>query len=561
MSKIIRERKINEKLYHKGVKQFLEEGLERNPYGISAVAKLAFAPEIGPDVSDRINRAARWFELDYPNMPGRFLDGEPDFVTHILIRAVYQWGYKLPEETMNLIHKFFTEQEMESKYKSENHMFLFHESRYLYGLKFPNAYFKQYQLTAAEAVEIDRKFLQEFIRFRAQRGWAEFDSYGYGPEVFRVLLNLYDFGEPEMSKFAEMSANVMLMDMIMDCSVEEGYYGGAHGRIYESATTDFREVGFYRIYQYYFGDRDDCGMYLEPMVSGFLPADYVYDVLNGRPDTWTNRECKHLHSITCPTPHKQVPQVPGSINKQTYVTPDYIIGGVTWQDDYPVDSEAAWYAHHQQHEWELSILPNPELRIFSHHPGSFGTEGKEHGYWTGDLGCCCVQTFSDKNIAMATYDIPDTEEHFIHARVPFKHMEAEIDGKFVWMKAERVYAMLWFSEGVKEGREDLLDVEVRSYGQKHGVVCTVVPQAEYDSMDDFKAMVKANAPALDKATMTLTYGNLKMNRNERFMDDEKVVFPYDTYDSPCVYSKHGSGIVETARVVLDFDGWGTVTYK
>ena len=98
-------------------------------------------------------------------------------------------------------------------------MFFFHTSRYLYALKFPDTVFTQYGMTAAEAVREDRDFLQEFIRFRAQRGWAEFDSYGYGAEDFTILLSLYDFGEPQMQKYAEMSANVMLLDMIMDLSL------------------------------------------------------------------------------------------------------------------------------------------------------------------------------------------------------------------------------------------------------------------------------------------------------------------------------------------------------
>ena len=71
------------------------------------------------------------------------------------------------------------------------------------------------------------------------------------------------------------------------------------------------------------------GLYLEPLLSNYRPADYVYDMLNARPDKWENKESKHLHSITYDTPHKQLPQVPGSINKRTYVTPDYMIGGVT----------------------------------------------------------------------------------------------------------------------------------------------------------------------------------------------------------------------------------------
>lgn len=559
----MREHEINKAMRQMSIQTFLTKDLEENAYGVNGAARLVLGKEedITEEVIDRIERAARWYELPYPNHPGRFLDGEPDFVAHTLIRLLCQCEEKLPEKTKNLIHKFFTEQELESKYKSENHMLLFHSSRYLYALYFPEKEFQQYGMTAEEAKQADRKFLQEFIRFRAQRGWAEFDSYGYTPEVFNALLDLYDFGEDDISHYAEMSANVILLDMIMDCSEKEGFYGGAHGRIYSDGVEDLSKTGMYRIYQYYFGNQTDCFSYFEPLASKFIPADYVYDVLNRRPKIWTNKECKHLHSITCPTPHKQVPQVPGSINKQTYVTPDYILGGVTWQDPYPKDSEAAWYAHHQQHEWELSILPNPKLRIFSHHPGSFGTEGQEHGYWTGDLGCCCGQFFSEKNIAMATYDIPEQEEHYIHARVPFKYLEAEWDDKYLWIKAERVYVMLWFSEGVFEGHEDLKDIEVRSYGRKHGVICMVMPQNQVETMDQFKEIAREGHPCLDKESMTLSYKNLKMTPDARYIDEEKQLFPYDTYDSPCVYSKHGSGIIETPRAILNFDGWGTVIEK
>lgn len=552
---------MNQKCADKMMEGFLNGDIEKDPYGARCIARLISCQQPGEKEIDRLNRVAKWFELPHPTMPGRDMTGEPDFTANKLIRAFYMLENKLPEETIELIHKFFTEWNFESKYKSENHMFLFHASRYLYALKCPEREFRQYHMTSEEVLKEDRTFLQEFIRFRAQRGWAEFESYGYNPEDFTALLNLYDFGDPEMSKYAEMSANLLLMDMLVDSS-KEGYCGGAHGRIYEGSVFDHRKSGLYSLYQLYFGEGMAEISYLEPLVSNYRPADYVYDMLNARSDAWENRECKHLHSITYETPHKQVPQVPGNINKRTFITPDYIIGGVTWQDDYPEDSPAAWYAHHQQHEWELTLLTGPDVRIFTHHPGSNGPEGKEHGYWTGDLFCCCGQFFNDRNIALATYDIPEGEADFIHASVPFEKLETEEEGNYLWMKAsERLYAALWFSQGLAPGGEGLEHKEIRSYGRKHGVVCTVATKEECGGYEAFKTMVKANNPVFDAATMTLTYDNLKMNRGERFIDNKLVQFPYETFDSPMMYSKYGSGIIETAKVVLDFNGWGTVTYE
>lgn len=553
---------MNQKLAEKMRQSLLTRNLEGDLEGAACMVRLLYKPYMETEVVERLNRVAKWFELPHPTLPGRDLTGECDFVAHRLVRASYCVGDKLPQETLELIHRFFTRWDFESKYKAENHMLLFHEARYLYALKYPESYFVQYEMTAGQVIEEDRKFLQEFIRFRAQRGWAEFDSYGYAPEVFGALLNLYDFGEEQMRKYAEMSANVILLDMLMDCS-KEGYYGGAHGRIYEYAIDAFdKHNGMYLLYQLYFGEEEPEGAYLEPILSDFRPADYVYDVLEKRPQRWENRECKHLHSITYETPHRQVPQVPGNINKRILITPDYMIGGIAWQDDYPQGSEAAWYAHHQQHEWELSILTGPDVRIFTHHPGSCGPEGKEHGYWTGDLFCCCGQFFSHENVAMATYDIPKKEEQFIHARVPFKRLEVIQEGNYLWMKAsERIYAALWFSQGISEGREDLRDVEVRSYGSRHGVVCTVATREECGGFEAFRRMVREKNPVFDPESMTLSYGNLKMDRRSRLVDGRQVIFPYETYDSPCVFSRWGSGVIETDLVRLDFEGWGKITKK
>lgn len=540
----------------------LNRDLERDSYGNNALARVLFSPELRQSGLERIDRLAHWFELPHPTTPGRDLKGECDFVAHKLVRACWSAEALLPEKTRQAIRCFFTKWDFTSKYCSENHIMLMHEARYLYALKYPDTVFEQYGLTAAEAIVQDRDYLHEFIRFRAQRGWAEFDSLGYGPEVFTVLLNLYDFGEPQLAGYAQMSANVLLLDMIMDCSKKEGFYGGAHGRIYDDAVQDFRTAGMYSLYQLYFGDETAEPAYVEALASGFRPADYVYDVWNARPERWENRECKHLRSITENPPQHELPQVPGSINKRTLVTPDYMIGGVTWQDAYPKGSPAAWYAHHEQHEWELSILPYPDCRIFTHHPGHCGHEGNEHGYWTGDLKCCCGQFFSDRNIAMATYDIPETGEAFIIARVPFHRLRVERETHYLWMEAPNgVCAALWFSGEIADGCEENRNVEVRCYGRKHGVVCVAASAGECGGMESFKKMVLAGCPTLDTATMTLRYGDLEMSPDTRKIGGRPVEFPYKTYDSPCVQSQWNSGVIETPMAVLDFAGWGTVRYR
>ncbi len=529
-------------------------------YGECSLAILLFDEQNWIPAEAHLRRVARWFEFPHPTKPSRDLQGEPDFVAHRLIRVLYLLEQKLQQETKDAIYDFFTRWNFESKYKSENHMLLFHVSRYLFALKYPNCVFHQYQKTSKTIIEEEREILHEFMYFRVRRGWAEFDSLGYGAVCFHALLNLIDFADKDMSNYARMVADVQLLDMIADCS-KEGFYGGAHGRVYEAHVKNYLDCPMYGIYQYYFGTQIAAYNSVEVLSTKYVPSNYVYEALSSRPDNWENYECKHLHSITFETPHKRVSQVPGNINKYTYVTKEYVIGAVNWQDAYPQGSAAAWYAHHQQHEWDLSLCESTSMRVFTHHPGHFGPEGKEHGYWTGDLGCCCVQTYCHKNLVMAVYDIPVGEEQFIHTYIPLKELNAVTDGCYLWFQNLDVYGVLWCSNGFAEGSEQYKDVELISYGKMHGVVCYVVLPQDYDDFDAFQAEVKSNPPNFIESTCTLSFRNMKMNRNERYYENKREEFPYPTYKSPIMNSAYGSGIIEVDNTILDFAGWGNIKEK
>lgn len=550
---------MNLKYRENAVKVLCAEDLSRDLYGGGCLAKLMFEKEIKPDVFDRLNQIAMWFELPHPR--GRDRTGEPDFAANKLIRILYLTEQKLPEKTVSLIRKFFQEYNFESKYKSENHVILFHSARYLYALKYPEDEFIQYGMNAEKMKKEERVFLHEFISFRMKRGTGEFDSLGYGAELFAALLNLHDFGETDMRRYSRMALNVLLLDMLADSS-KEGYYGGAHGRIYERMALDFKNAPMCGLYEWYFGTGTHPFACIEAITSGFTPADYVLNVWKNRPESWENRECKHLHSITFDTPQRFAAQVKGNINKYTYVTSEFIMGAVNWQDDYPGKSEAAWYAHHQQHEWELTICKErSDLRIFTHHPGNGGPEGKEHGYWTGDLGCCCGQFFCEKNVVIAMYDIPEGKRQMIHARIPFGRLDAKIDGNFIWMEAFEVYAVLWMSNGVEAAGTDYPEDEIRSGGAKHGIMCMAGTRKQFGTMEIFKACVRKHPPVFLPAEMKMQFSSLAMTRDQRYINGEKVVFPYDTFDNPMFASKWGSGRIQTERVILDFEGWGSVSRR
>ena len=541
---------MNRKYRDEMIRRLVEMEPENDVYGGSSIAKILYCKEKVSEADKQLCRVAKWFELPHPS--GRDPQGEPDFAAGKLIRALCLARESLSEKTLKAIHAFFTERDFESKYKSENHMLLFRTARYLYAFRYQDALFKQYQKTAKEILSEDRKYIRDFIRFRARRGWAEFDSLGYGAESLGALLNLIDFGEEGTSRYAAMSVDVLLMDMIADCS-REGLYGGAHGRVYEKMVLNFKNAPMCGVYQYYFGEEIYGYEAIELLSSGYRPPDYIYEMVLSRPESWENYESKHLHSITCKTPQRQLPQVPGSINKYTYVTPYYVIGAVNWQDDYPKGSEAAWYAHHQQHEWELTLCGGTDLRIFTHHPGSFGAEGREHGYWTGDLGCGCGSFYCHKNVAMALYNIPEKEIPMIHTHIPLKKLKIQVEGRYLWFqKGDEVYGMLWSFCGFQEGSQKYHDIEWKSMGRRHAIVCTVDTKEHYPSLEAFQEALRPQNISFDSDRMTLAFGELAMSKKQRFYQGKQEAFPYPTYASPMLRSDWGSGRIQAGDVTLDF---------
>jgi hypothetical protein len=534
--------------------RLIQKEMSKDLYGGIAIANLSKGIYVEA-CNQRLLRTAEWFE--HPHLYGRDPQGEPDFAAIKLIRALYQFEPigLLQEATSSSIRNFYLNHDFESKYKSENHMLLFHTSRYLAAQKYPQESFKAYGKKGRELLEEEGKLLREYLVFRAKRGWAEFDSSSYLPEVMECLLCLYDFADDsELVKLAEMMIDLLLLDMV--CDSLDGLYGGAHGRIYAPVALDHARSGTFPLYYLYFGHgyrgeiQGSC--LIAAICSGYRPHQQIYEIALGRTQPYVHQESKHLHCITYETPHKRLPQEEGSINKFTYYTPRYIIGAVNFQDSYRLGSEAGWYAHHQQHQWDLSLVEATTLKIFSHHPGHHGTEGSEHGYWTGDLGCGCGHFFGEKNVVMAMYQIPEEQAlHWIHVHVPRNAFdEVEEERNYLFLRKSGIYISLymhngyeWTEEGEYAGRE------IRSHGRSNAVICEVGDEMTFQDFDSFRKAILQNCVAFDPVSLQLSYGSssvgeLSMDKSKRTINGETVTFPYPTYDGPYMFSAFNSGIIE-----------------
>ncbi len=530
-------------------------------YGNQAIANL-YLGRLAEATNAKLRHVAEWFDHPHPHNRGH--RGECDFAAMKLARAwhLFNGANKLTPTTRERIRRFFLTTNFESIHESENHKLLFHTSRYLMSQALPVETFKAYGKTSRELLVEDGNWLVKFIRFRAQQGWGEFDSACYFQPDWECLVTLYDYArDKRLKRLSGMMLDLLLADMAVDSL--NGMYCGAHGRIYARHALDHAVENTYPLQYLYFGNVDpktvaDRATIVDALVSDYRPKKVVVDVALNRPDPYENRERKHLHNTTDVLPAKPLD---GSIRKYTYYTPDYVLGCVQRQDAYP--SQAAWwYAHHEQHEWDLTIGTRTRTRIFTHHPGDLGYE---HGYWTGDLSCRCGHFFQNKTALVALYDIPEKHPHqFIHAYLPRREFDEVLEENgWIFVREGKVCAALKLMGGHKWTRTgSWKDVEVISPDARNGAVCEVGLLEDFGDFDAFRREIASNDLRFDREKMRLTYtskraGSLYIDTEAgRKLNGKDADLDYDTYDCPYLRSVWKSGVVDIIkgkrRLHLDF---------
>lgn len=539
---------------------------KKDVYGDQAIANLALG-RFTKEANERLRAAAEWFERPHPR--GREHNQECDFQALRLCRAYHLFrdpgtADKLEPATRTKIEQFFLVHDFNSIYTSENHVLLFHTSRYLMAQALPDATFQAYNKTGKQLLAEDGAWLRTYIEYRARQGWGEFDATGYMVTNWGSLTNLYDYcADPELKLRAQMMLDLMLADIAVDSL--HGLHGGAHGRTKNNHVLDHAIGGTYILQYLHFGDIDPATVAkrtaeIDALATTYRAPPIIVDLALDRADTYVNLERKHLHNVDDPLPEKPLD---GSIRKYTYWTPDFILGCVQKQDDYPETLKGKWYAHHEQQEWDLTIGARTRSRLFTHHPGQGGTG--THGYWVGDTRCNCGHFFQSQGALIALYDIPPAEPlQLIHAYLPKNEFDEikERDG-FVFLREGNVCAALKLLQGYEWTSEgQWKDKELISKGNKHAVVCEAAKLSDVGSFQTFQDDILANAIQFDPNAMSLVYhskryGELRMNTKRlRELNGKPIDLDYPTYGSPYMHSPWDSGIIEITknkqRLLLDF---------
>ena len=490
---------------------------------------------------------AGWF--DRPRPTGRDIRGECDFAAEKLAFVLARYRERLEPDTLAAILRFFTQFNFQSIYDSENHHLLFHSSRFIVASRFPELEFRNFEgRTGAGIAAEDLVWLKKFLRFRARRGWGEFDSTCYIIPDWECMCLLFDYsGDAELRRLCENMMNLLLADFMQESF--EGCHGGAHGRIYPPEALDYAKGGSYALAYFYCGVGDGSRVDrapVEALTSEFVPRPEILAIARWNPTGEIQIfERKHLHNLSDVLPEHPLA---GSIRKCTLRSRNYLIGSVVSQDDYP-DAISRGYACHQQHDWDAFLRGgSTRSRIFTHHPGDFG----EHNRWTGDLCCRCGQFFMNRSAVLSLYNIPaDQPFQYIHAYLPKAEFFDVIETpEVVFASTPMAYAALiflnpwrWTDDYQFEGREIISD------GAVNAAICEVAEAADYPSFIDFQKEILANSWSLDRDHLRLTYvsnrcGALELGADgSRWVDGVPVKRNDRLYDSPLIQSDWDSGIV------------------
>jgi hypothetical protein len=528
-----------------------------------------------------LRRVAEWF--DHPHPHGRDLQGEPDFAAIKLCRAWHRFGASgtLEKQTLEKISRFFLSHQFASIYQSENHALLFHTARYLMAGAFPEERFIAYRRVGAVLQEEDGIWLKRFLRYRAGHGWGEFDSSAYLAPVWECLTCLFDFSpDAELQRLAGAMLDLVLADFEVDAL--HGMYGGAHGRIYPPQALDHAAENTLLLHYLYFGGEPPAadhmnGFMIDALTSSYRPHPTVAALALNRDRPYENRERKHLHSMADVLPEEPLA---GSIRKYTYWTPDYVMGCVQFQDPYPAGKcphhphekevavlpeqrRAEGYAHHQQHQWDLSFSSRTNARLFTHHPGNDG----EHNYWTGDRLCGCGHFFQNRSALVALYEIPPGQPfQLIHAYVARAAFDEIVEEHgFLFVRAGTAYGALRLLSGYRWTQDgEWKDREIIAEGPRHAVVCEAGQEADFGGFAPFRGEIAANTIRFDAERMELGYasrraGHLRIDtRGGRYLDGVQAELDYPAYGSPWLRAAWGSERVEVSAgeaqtaLVLDF---------
>ncbi len=460
--------------------------------------------------------------------------------------------------------------------------------------------------SSVENQAVARDYLLHWMSVTTSYGQGEYDSPGYLGAYLAPLSLLAGWSDDTELK---EKARMMLDYLIYDYAVEQvdGYYGGAHSRIYPKQIvapghTPSANIGWLL---FGFGEQQPETANNFLALSGYAPPPILERIARDRDRPYVERELKrtrwrmrHAGSRSILIGDKRT--VP--VYKYSYVDRDFVLGS----------SQGGLLQPIQQQTWSLVWRTDQPRRkvantFFSVQPYSSFIEGTmyfaEHADTITDIiarskvdydspdklagGSPYEQVMQHGTALIALYDLPEGNR-FPHITTFFsrdlEHTFAD-DSGWIFTQGGPVYiAYRPFAPGVWKSNDwtgilgdKNLDSAGRGFSEwgvghlclvsgalKNGYIVQVAPVRDYDSFDDFKKAVQAlplsfSMEYTPEATFTTLDGTVLYARygNTPTVDGAPVDYAnWPLFDGPFAHEKRGSRRLDirhgNERYLLDF---------
>ncbi len=434
--------------------------------------------------------------------------------------------------------------------------------------------------TLSEHYNVWNEYFVEYCRERARRGiCVEMRSDGYNSTLLKGFYNFYDFGDPQVRRYAGM-----LLDLYFAYWAEEqidGHMGGGGSRIKgNNAFTQNRKHGNAQLAWFNFavGQQPELnGHDIGAMLSDYRPPAVVVDIARdteGRGTYEVRQRVQGLGEQGHTFPHMDRPdQQPnkfhtdgGGIVRYSYCDPAFILGTPMTEarplsDWIPISSQSRWQGVIFAGQHDPRIVPIPRASDNQVAFNQFWSVQSKGSLITQKLNT--HKGAAEMMVWMSALGLS----------------EPDIDGDIVFVEAPKAYAAIRFGSGefkvvqrVLKGVKEVGD----QFQSPPGYM--VVPQDEYTpvvlevmakdnakSYTEFKSMVKTCQLdfAGTKFSYNTIYGDLltldTSYKQKPTINGQPVNYaPSKVFDSPFLDADYLSGVVTIRKgqrqKVLDFNG-------
>ena len=406
--------------------------------------------------------------------------------------------------------------------------------------------------TVEEHYQAWNTLIKKHLRERAKKTLTlEVGAHGYGKYLTQCWYNLYDCAlDAELAKLSGMMLDIFWTEWAQEQF--DGVRGGGKNRIYQEAALGDETRAMAWVYF-------NCGVYSKHpamlclMTSSYIPPEVVYNIALDIDGRGTYECISRKHGLWDPD------EVPdgfnyfredfGGILRYTYVTPDYIIGSMMFEN---LD-HADWVALSDQNRFQSVIFPDDPTAII--YPQCVGlNNGKTYNqYWS-----------AQKHGTLITQKLTGSTQSG-DMRVCFSKgtdMSVTQEGSWIFARLDNSYAAVRPAWGTYSWD----DSNWIKFSDDFAPVIIDVVQAKDHTFEEFKTAVIANSITVESGVLSYT-GISGGDEFTFYCNDQDLIHkinglaidlaPDFTFKSPFMNEQYDSGVITiekgSRKTVYDFN--------